>query len=88
MDSRSASPRAGIIQPELVVETTESSGRLSIARRSSPANNPPRSIDRNVHGALCRSCIRGAYLATQLGETITIRVCLTCIVNGFAIASC
>lgn len=63
-DSRFASPRVGIIQPELAVETTESLARLSIAHRSSPANNPSRNIDRNVDEALCQSCIRVAYLAT------------------------
>lgn len=62
-DSTFASPRVGIVQLALAVGTTVSSGCTSIVRRSSPANNPVRNIDRNVHGALSQSCIHAAYLA-------------------------
>lgn len=74
-DSRSVSPKAGIILPGLVVKTTEFLGRWSIGHRSSPASNPARNIDRNVHGALSQSCIRVACLATQFRKTINICLC-------------
>jgi len=61
-DSRFASRRAGIIPPGPTGETTEPAGLLWIARRSCPANNPVRYIDRISRAASSRSCTLASCL--------------------------